>query len=296
MNTRTLILAIAASFSLSVSAAALAVEGHSHGAHADTQKLTLDQGRKWATDEHLRRGMQEIRAALESAHGTGHDREITPAQYQALGQKLEVEIGAIVSRCKLEPAADANLHVVLAELNSAASTFKRASGAEAEQALQRAATATNAYGRHFDHPGWKSLLAADAAKAPLDLTGAIELVSSTYPGRTVAAQADPTGGEGMHYHVDTLLPNGRLARFDVDARTHRIYNRLPAEEAPADALSLKDAVKTVQKQTRGRVLSAEYDPDPQPHYHMNVRLPGGQLTRMDLDLANGKAVKHAPRS
>jgi uncharacterized membrane protein YkoI len=139
-------------------------------------------------------------------------------------------------------------------------------------------------------------IAADAAKAPLDLRGAVELVSGTYPGRVVAAQADPTGGERLHFHVDTLLPHGQIARFDVDARTHRIFNRLPAEEAPEGALTLGEAVKKVQNQTRGRVMAAEFDPDPQPHYHMSVRLPGGQFTRLDLDLASGKAVRHAPRS
>lgn len=138
-------------------------------------------------------------------------------------------------------------------------------------------------------------VAAEAA-APLDLRGAIELVSTTYPGRVVAAQADTTGGEGLHFHVDTLLPHGRIARFDVDARTHRIFNRLPAEEAPESALPLADAVRKVQHQTKGRVMAAEFDPDPQPHYHMSVRLPGGQVTRLDLDLATGKAVKHTPRS
>jgi hypothetical protein len=138
-------------------------------------------------------------------------------------------------------------------------------------------------------------IAADAA-APLDLRGAIELISGTYPGRVVAAQADTTGGEGLHFHVDTLLPHGSIARFDVDARTHRIFNRLPAEEAPEGALPLADAVKKVQQHTRGRVMAAEFDPDPQPHYHMSVRLPGGQVTRLDLDLATGKAVKHTPRS
>lgn len=140
-------------------------------------------------------------------------------------------------------------------------------------------------------------VAADAVpKGPLDLQGAVELIGATYPGRTVAAQADQTGGERLHYHVDVLLPNGRLARFDVDANTRRIYNRLPAEEAPDTALPLADAVKKIQAVTNGRVLAAEYDPDPKPHYHMSVRLPGGQLTRLDLDLASGQAAAHLPRS
>jgi hypothetical protein len=135
-----------------------------------------------------------------------------------------------------------------------------------------------------------------ALAAPLDLQGAVDLVAGTYPGRVVAAQADPTGGEGLHFHVDTLLPHGRVARFDVDAGTHRIYNRLPAEEAPEGVLSLNEAVKKVRDEIRGDVVAAEFDPDPQPHYHVSVRLPGGHFTRLDLDLATGKAVKHMPRS
>lgn len=139
-------------------------------------------------------------------------------------------------------------------------------------------------------------LATEARKPPLDLAQAIELVSQTYPGRVIAAQADPVGGDAMHYHVDLLLPNERVARFDVDARTHRIFNRLPPEETPQGTLSLVEAVKKVQSETRGRVISAEYDPSPVPHYHMNVRGRRGQLTRLDLDIETGTAALHKPRT
>ncbi len=139
-------------------------------------------------------------------------------------------------------------------------------------------------------------IAADAPRRPLDMGQAIDLINQTYPGRAIAAQADPTGGDGVHYHVDALLSNGRVAKFDVDARSHRIYNHLPPESGPDVPLSLADAVKKVQSQTRGRVLSAEYDPDPRPHYHMSVRGPKGELSRLDLDLETGKAARHVPRS
>jgi uncharacterized membrane protein YkoI len=144
--------------------------------------------------------------------------------------------------------------------------------------------------------GISTAFAADPPKRSLDLAQAIELIAKTYPGRVIAAQADPTGGDALHYHVDVLLANGRVAKFDVDARTQRIYNRMPPEESPETTLTLADAVKKVQSQTRGRVLSAEYDPDPRPHYHMNVRGPKGQLTRLDLDIATGKAAPHRPRT
>ena len=160
MNTRTLVLALAAAFSTAAVVPALAAEAHhhGHGAHAEApQKLSLDNGRKWKTDAPLRKGMEEMRNALERAHGHGDHGEAGPAKYVELGRQMESQIASIVMNCKLEPAADANLHVVIGELNAAADAFKGANPADAEEAMQRAATATRAYATHFDHPGWRKL-------------------------------------------------------------------------------------------------------------------------------------------
>ncbi len=154
MKTRTLVLALAAAFSTAVTLPALAAESHhsGHGAHAEaSQKLTLNNGSKWKTDAPLRNGMLEIRDALERTHG--HDSQ----GLAELGKKMESEIAAIVMNCKLEPAADANLHVIIGELNAAADAFRGANSADAEEAMQRAATATRAYATHFDHSGFKPL-------------------------------------------------------------------------------------------------------------------------------------------
>jgi hypothetical protein len=231
MKTRTLILALAAAFSTAVTLPALAAESHhhGHGSHAETpHKLTLNNGRKWSTDAPLRKGMQEIRDALERAHGPGHHGEASPAKYAELGKKMESEIAGIVMNCKLEPAADANLHVIIGELNAAAGAFKGAKPAEAERAMRRARHAVGAYDQYFDHPGFSQKV-SDAAKVPLDLRGAVELVSRTYPGRVVGAHVDPAA---PHYHVDLLLPHGSVVRFDVDRDTHDIHNHRPDESEP----------------------------------------------------------------
>lgn len=230
MKTRTLILALAAALSTAVTLPALAAESHHHGhaAHAEApQKLTLNNGRKWNTDAPLRKGMQEIRDALERTHGHGHGAQVEPAQLARLGKKMESEIAGIVMNCKLEPAADANLHVIIGELNAAADAFKGASPADADEAMQRAMRAVGAYDRYFDHPGFSKKVSE--AKPPLDLQGAVGLVAGTYPGRVVAAHADPAA---PHYHVDLLLPHGNVVRFDVDRDTHRIDNHRPDESEP----------------------------------------------------------------
>lgn len=141
-----------------------------------------------------------------------------------------------------------------------------------------------------------ALAVGPANPRPLDLVQAIELVAKTYPGRVIAAQADPIGGDRSHHHIDVLLSSGRVAKFDVDAVTRRIYNRLPPEEAPESAISIGEAVKKVEARTKGRVVSAEFDPDPAPHYHVAVRLPKGKIARLDVDATTGAERPHAPRT
>jgi hypothetical protein len=133
MIMKALVLAVALAFAAPAFAAEVA---HSHGQAAEEAKLVLNQGKKWQTDAPLRQGMENIRAVV--AKGT---------KDEALAKAVETEVAGIVQNCKLEPAADEQLHIVIAELMA---------GAEAKDA-ERVAKALNAYGEHFDHAGWKRL-------------------------------------------------------------------------------------------------------------------------------------------
>ena len=130
---------------------------HDHSA-ATPHKLALNQGRKWATDEPLRAGMGRIRGLVEPQLGAAHAGKLTPVQYRELATQVETAVGGIVANCKLEPAADAMLHLVIADL--AAGTEAMA-GKNAQQrpaqGLVQVAQAVNAYGSHFDHPGFKPI-------------------------------------------------------------------------------------------------------------------------------------------
>jgi hypothetical protein len=81
--------------------------------------MTLNQGRKWATDEPLRAGMGRIRGLVEPQLGAAHAGKLTPAQYRELATQVENEVGGIVANCKLEPKADAMLHLVIADIGAA---------------------------------------------------------------------------------------------------------------------------------------------------------------------------------
>jgi len=158
MKTRRTLLAaaLAAAFALGIGSPAIAADPHPHGAGAPS-KLALDHGKKWSTDEPLRKNMGEIRAALAAKHQGIHKGTLTPEDYKALGTLVEARVGTIVAECKLAPAADANLHLIVAELIAGADAMQGKAKTKPAAGAVQAVRAVNQYGKFFDHPGWKPL-------------------------------------------------------------------------------------------------------------------------------------------
>jgi hypothetical protein len=146
----------AAALALGASYPTFAADVHSHAAAAPA-KLALDHGRRWATDQPLRQYMGDIRALMAARLAPIHSGKLPAADYQALGAAVEQKVAAIVTDCKLPPDADAVLHLIVADLVAGADIMQgKASGTPAEGA-HKVVTAANAYGRYFDHAGWKPL-------------------------------------------------------------------------------------------------------------------------------------------
>jgi hypothetical protein len=101
--------------------------------------------------------MGEIRTLVAADLGAIHAGKASPAQYQALGAAVEKKVGSIVAECKLPPAADAMLHLIVADLVAGADIMQGKTPGKPEAGAHKVATAANAYGRYFDHPGWKQL-------------------------------------------------------------------------------------------------------------------------------------------
>ena len=130
---------------------------HEHDAAAPT-KLRLNQGQKWSTDGALRTGMTKIRMLVEPQLAAAHAGKLTPAQYASLASQVEVEVGGIVANCKLEPKADAVLHVVIGDLGVGTDTMAGKTGQlTPAEGLVRVARAVNDYAGHFDHPGFEPI-------------------------------------------------------------------------------------------------------------------------------------------
>jgi hypothetical protein len=135
-----------------------ATDQHATGhAHESPAKLELDHGRPWATDAPLRRGMEALRAAFADRLAAIHAGTLAPGDYAALGATIEGEVATIVAECKLEPRADAVLHVIVAELLTAADVLQGRAPGTPEAGAHRAVIALNDYGRYFDHPQWQAL-------------------------------------------------------------------------------------------------------------------------------------------
>lgn len=133
---------------------AFAADAHSHGHSAAPAKLQLDHGKKWATDEPLRRGMAAIHAIVQGAPAPLHKATASPEAYAPVGSRIEAEVGRIVAECKLPPEADAQLHLVIAEIVAGADAMKGAkSPAAGRSGLVKVDTALRTYAKYFSPSG-----------------------------------------------------------------------------------------------------------------------------------------------
>lgn len=147
-------------FALSLAATNLAtaeISAHQHepGASPTTK---LNDGKKWATDAPLRKGMENIRAAMTTALPAIHINKLSSAKYNALAQKTSNEVAYIVANCKLDPQADAQLHLIIADILSGVEAMQgKTNGTKRQAGAVRLLGALEKYDTYFDHPGWKPI-------------------------------------------------------------------------------------------------------------------------------------------
>jgi hypothetical protein len=102
--------------------------------------------------------MDRIRKLVEPQLALAHAGKLGAGQYQALARQIESEVGGIVANCKLEPKADAMLHLVIADIGAGTDAM---AGKDAKTrpalGLVKVAEGLNQYAGHFDHPGFKPI-------------------------------------------------------------------------------------------------------------------------------------------
>lgn len=147
---------VALSLAVGLSGAVLAAAPDGHDGHgAPAMELRLNNGQKWQTDEPLRAGMNGIRAALDAALPLIHKGRYSAAEFSSLAGKVQEQVDYMVANCKLPEEADLQLHVALTQVLDGVNAMKGEGGHE--QGAVAIVQALNAYGDHFDHPGWTPL-------------------------------------------------------------------------------------------------------------------------------------------
>ena len=147
-------LIIATTLALSIGSALAIDHAHDLGGHGAIT-LTLNNGTKWPTDAPLRQGMTSIKAALLPQLPAIHENRLQASQYLLLAKQTNTQIGFMVTNCKLSPDADAQLHLIIADLGGAAEAM---AGNDQKMSRQGGALrlqhALKIYGEFFDHPDW----------------------------------------------------------------------------------------------------------------------------------------------
>lgn len=116
-----------------------------------TLQLELNSGKKWQTDAALRQGMAAIYLQLSSAMPAIHQGEFPPSKLDDLSVEIEKQVAGIVSNCKLNAKADAQLHIIVAQLLKGSTQLTgKQPGSSAKEGVITVLDAISNYTRYFD--------------------------------------------------------------------------------------------------------------------------------------------------
>jgi hypothetical protein len=117
-----------------------------HLHHDEAAAPVAKPAQKFATDDNLRVRMAAVLNTMKAMHDAGAKVNLSET-----GTKIETTVQDIFKKCKLEPAADAAIHPILAELLKGADLFKKGNEKEGHEIIHNALLR---YEDFFNHPGF----------------------------------------------------------------------------------------------------------------------------------------------
>lgn len=150
-------------------AATAAAPLHDHGRAGGSPMLMADSGSKWVADTTLSRAMTSIHGAVhaEFAHVAALDdtlagkeltRKALRSKYLALAKKINDEVAYMIGNCRLEPEADARLHLVITDLNEGVAAMEgQDEYGSRRDGVVKVMDALDKYAGYFDDPGFMSV-------------------------------------------------------------------------------------------------------------------------------------------
>src|SRR5574340_192425 len=129
---------------------------YSSGAQSGSAAPALKQGEKWATDEVLRRGMDNIRQAMVANREAIEKDRLGTRDYQRLAEAIGKDTADIVKYCRLSKEADTAFHsIVLADLTHSTELMRSSPKVQVQRAgALGVLQSLRNYGEYFQHPGW----------------------------------------------------------------------------------------------------------------------------------------------
>ncbi|HEX2752060.1 MAG TPA: hypothetical protein VHP34_02925 [Alphaproteobacteria bacterium] len=118
--------------------------------------IQLNNGKLWATDAPLRQGMERVRAAAFLAEKSLLNGTLEETQVIALAADIDSALAFMFEHCKLEPEADANLHILLERLMHATAMLKK--DTHTTEGLPQILDVLESYPQYFNHPEWSTVI------------------------------------------------------------------------------------------------------------------------------------------
>lgn len=151
---KTTVLRALAAAASALAASALAAPPPVAGIEPAPEGAAAVETERHPTDEAVRRGMDEIRAAI----GAQTAASLDAAACAELAARIEARANAILQETRLAPPARKPLQVLIGDMLDGTALLKSAPNAEARRlGLVKVVQDLNRYGRQFDHPGWQPL-------------------------------------------------------------------------------------------------------------------------------------------
>ncbi len=133
---------------LTMPALVIAEEDHDHG--HEVTALQLNNGEKWEIDAPLSLAMNKIRNAMNEQLDGIHANNLPQKKYNALANEVNTQIAYMIENCELEPAADAQLHIIIHDLMDGAKVMQ--SKADAQAGAVKVVGAIKNYSTYFNDP------------------------------------------------------------------------------------------------------------------------------------------------
>lgn len=124
--------------------------------HTNHAAPALKQGQKWATDDVLRRGMDNIRKTMLANREAIEKERLGTQDYQRLAAAIDKDAADIMKNCRLSKEADEAFHsIVLTDLTQGTELMRISPKVPAQRAgALGVLQSLRNYGEYFQHPGW----------------------------------------------------------------------------------------------------------------------------------------------